>query len=78
MQQIAEKIGYGNIITIIVLLLGGAVGWGSVNAKLDEHASVMNDFRQEFRAMHATINDLRSQQVKTDTQLQDFKADHGK
>ena len=36
-MSITPKIDVGNLITIVVLLIGGAISWGNVSDKLDEH-----------------------------------------
>lgn len=73
MPEITWKLDVGHILTVAALIIGMAVGWGSVTQKLDEHSrtlvNMQTEFRSELNSIHSKVDAMREQQVKTDTEL---------
>jgi len=71
MPEINWKLDVGHIITILALLIGGAVGWGAVNQKMEEHTRALQDMRTELTLIHEKVDAISIQQAVTATQLQE-------
>ena len=59
----------------MVLLIGGAISWGNVSAKLDEHYRTIGSIQTRIDTMDKTMRLMRDQQVRTDTELKIRQAD---
>jgi predicted DNA-binding protein with PD1-like motif len=69
MPEIQWKIDLGNVITVVGLLVGGAIAWGSMSNKLDEYQKSMVSMQTEIVSMHQKLDEVRYAQVKTETEL---------
>jgi hypothetical protein len=69
MPTIEWKIDIGHIITIVALVIAGAIAWGAMSTKLDQYAVTLTEVRTEIKLLEVRVDDVRTQQIITSTEL---------
>jgi hypothetical protein len=77
MPEIQWKIDFGHIITIVALIIAGAIAWGTMSNKLDQYQQAVTEIRLDVKEMHSKIDDVRTQQIRTETQLEVRQEEEG-
>ncbi len=69
MPEIKWQIDVGHIITIVALIIAGAVAWGAMSTKLDQYSGTLVEVKTELGAMRGQLDAVRTEQIKTSTEL---------
>ena len=69
MPQIEWKIDLGNVITVGVLVLSGAIAWGTMSTKLDNYALIVAELKADVKELRVTLEEVRAQQLTTSVEL---------
>jgi hypothetical protein len=69
MSQINWKLDIGSILTILVLLVGMSVGWGTLEARMSEVETEHAQFRNDMVKIYDRLAVIREDQIRTEAEL---------
>lgn len=66
MPEIQWKIDLGHIVTIVALIISGAIAWGTMSNKMDQYQQTMTELRLDMKEMHIKVDEVRTQQIRVE------------
>ncbi len=64
MPQLTWKVDAGQVLTILLVLMGLAVSWGNLGAKIDAQAERINMVQNNQQKVMSDLNSVREEQAR--------------